>query len=213
MSTRAPGIRRPRCPRAAAAAAAGGLAAAALAGCGSTIDHGAAAPGAGQAGPVVNGTPSQASGVPACAAASVSVRLNTAVTGAAAGTSYVPLEFTNTSPRSCQLAGYPAVALTSGVRGQQIGIEAAVDRSVRVTPVVLAPGATAHAWLGISSVASYSAKQCRPVTAAGLRVVVPGAQSASYLADRVPACKNLVSGGGILIVRPVQPGVARRGTA
>lgn len=217
MSTRAPGIRRPRCPRAAAAAAASGLAAAALAGCGSAVApggrSGAAGYPAGTGQPGSAGTPAQAAGPPACTPAGLRVRLDTAAAGAAAGTSYVPLEFTNTSPRACQLAGYPAVAFTSGARGHQIGVEAAVDRSAKVTAVLLAPGGTAHAWLGISSVASYPARQCRPVTAAGLRVVVPGAESSSFLADRVPACKNLVSGADILIVRPVQPGVARRGTA
>ena len=142
-----------------------------------------------------------------------SIRLDTAAAGVAAGTEYVPLEFTNTSSQSCELSGFPAVALTSGVTGQQIGTEAAVDRSVRATAVLLKPGGIAHAWVGIADVANLPAKTCRPVTAAGFRVVVPGSESASYLAHRVPACKEPAKAGGILIVRPVQPGAARRGTA
>jgi hypothetical protein len=62
-------------------------------------------------------------------------------------------------------------------------------------------------------VADLPASKCRPVTAAGFRVVVPGSESASYLAHPVPACKESAQEGGILVVRPVQPGAAKRGTA
>jgi hypothetical protein len=180
---------------------------------------GSAGPGsAGASGGAVAGSapasPSgSAAGDAACTAGVLRIRLDTAAAGAAAGTEYVPLEFTNTSSRPCELTGFPAVALTSGVAGQQIGTEAAVDRSVPATAVLLKPGGVAHAWLGIADVADLPASKCRPVTAAGFRVVVPGSESASYLAHPVPACKEPASAGGILIVRPVQPGVARRGTA
>jgi hypothetical protein len=229
--------------RDAAVTAAAGLAAAALAGCGSLAapggaatrgaeatssasaggalsgSTGSAAPGrAGTSGGTVAGSAtaspsgSAAAGA-ACTAGVLRIRLDTAAAGAAAGTEYVPLEFTNTSSQPCELSGFPAVALTSGVAGQQIGTEAAVDRSIRATAVLLKPGGVAHAWLGIANVADLPASKCRPVTAAGFRVVVPGSESASYLAHPVPACKESASAGGILIVRPVQPGVARRGTA
>jgi hypothetical protein len=149
----------------------------------------------------------------ACAAATLNVSLDMAAAGVAAGTEYVPLEFTNTASQPCELTGYPAVALTSGVTGQQIGAEAAVDHTVAATAVLLAPGGVAHAWLGIADVADLPASKCRPVTAAGFRVVVPGSESASYLAHPVPACKESAQAGGILVVRPVQPGAAQRGTA
>jgi hypothetical protein len=230
MRTRLPGIRL----RAAAVLAA---AAATLAGCGSLSPTGAAGPGGasvtagsgagtGSAGPgsaaagsaggaAGSGTasPSSPAAGAACVAANVRVRLDTAAAGVAAGTYYVPLVFTNASSQPCELTGYPAVALTSGVAGQQIGTEAAVDRSVRPGAVLLAPGGIAHAWLGIGDAANFPAKSCHPVTAAGFRVVVPGSESASYLAHRVPACKAPVQGGGILVIRPVQPGAAQRGTA
>lgn len=224
MRTRWPGDRPiPRLAvRDAAVTLAAGLAAAALAGCGSLAPGGAAGPGAASAGGALSsggagqiGTGGNASAQPgdACAAAALHIRLDTAAAGVAAGTEYVPLEFTNTSSQSCELSGFPAVALTSGVTGQQIGTEAAVDRSVRATAVLLKPGGIAHAWVGIADVANLPSKTCRPVTAAGFRVVVPGSESASYLAHRVPACKEPAKAGGILIVRPVQPGAARRGTA
>lgn len=227
MRTRLPGIRLP-------AAAALAAAVATLAGCGS-LSAGGAAAGQSAASATAGraaGTSSAVAGSPggvagsgtaspsgpaapgaACTAATVHVRLDTAAAGVAGGTYYVPLEFTNTSSQPCELTGYPAVALTSGVTGQQIGTEAAVDRSVRPGAVLLAPGGVAHAWLGIGDAANFPAKSCHPVTAAGFRVVVPGSESASYLAHRVPACKAPVQGGGILVIRPVQPGAARRGTA
>lgn len=218
------------------------IAAAALAGCGSvqapggaaataagtggtTAPGGTASPGgtAGTASPSgpasLNGTASasaSASGSAAaatCAAAGLRVQLDTAVAGVAAGTYYVPLEFTNTSAQPCLLTGYPAVAFTSGAAGRQIGSEAAVDRSVRTTDVLLAPGATAHAWLQVLDAANYPASKCHPVMAAGLRVVAPGSESASYLPHRVPACKATISGSQILVVHPVQRGRAQRGTA
>jgi hypothetical protein len=240
MSTRWPGTRpSPRLSgRDVAVTAAAGLAAAALAGCGSlAAPNGAATPGAagtpasasaggalssgggGSTGPgavagSATASPSGAAAAAApCAAGVLRIRLDTAAAGAAAGTEYVPLEFTNTSSQPCELTGFPAVALTSGVSGQQIGTEAAVDRSVPATAVLLPPGGLAHAWLGITSVADLPASKCRPVTAKGFRVVVPGSQRASYLAHPVPACQEPASASGILIVRPVQPGAARRGTA
>ncbi|HMH94164.1 MAG TPA: DUF4232 domain-containing protein [Streptosporangiaceae bacterium] len=241
MRTRWPGDRPiPRlAARDAAVTCAAVLAAAALAGCGSLAPSGAAAPGAsaggalssGGAGSVGAGSGGAGSGGAggdggvagsssgsaqpgaACAPAALRIRLDTAAAGVAAGTYYVPLEFTNTSSRACELTGYPAVALTSGVTGRQIGTEAAVDRSVKATAVLLQPGGIAHAWLGIADVANFPAKTCRPITAAGFRVVVPGSESASYLAHPVPACKEPARDGGILVVRPVQPGAARRGTA
>jgi S1-C subfamily serine protease len=141
------------------------------------------------------------------------VRLVTAAAGVAAGSYYVPLEFTNTSGRPCRLAGYPAVAFTTGAAGQQIGTAAAADHAVPAHPVLLAPGATAHAWLQFLSTAAYPASKCHPVTAAGLRVVAPGSQSASYVAHPVPACRAVIRGSKILTVHPVQQGKARRGTA
>jgi hypothetical protein len=154
-----------------------------------------------------------ASATTACAAADLRVRLDTAASGVAAGTYYVPLEFTNITGQACELAGYPAVAFTSGPTGQQIGSEAAVDRAVPASNVQLAPAAVAHAWLQVLDAANYPASQCHPVMAAGIRVVVPGSESASYLPHRVPACKGAVHGSQILTVHPVQQGRARRGTA
>ena len=66
--------------------------------------------------------------------------------------------------------------------GPQIGAGAAADHSVSAAPVVLAPGGIAHAWLQVADTANFPASKCHPVTAAGLRVTVPGTASASYVA-------------------------------
>lgn len=200
------------------------------AGCGSAHPHAAAPPSTGsgravQAGSTTSGAATEgsgsaspqpsvtASGAAACAASGLRVSLDLAAAGVAGGTSYVPLQFANTTQQSCQLTGFPAVAFTTGASGQQIGTEAAVDRAVPTRPVLLTPGGVAHAWLEVQDAADYPARSCHPVTAAGLRVVVPGAQNASYLAHPVPTCKGVVHGGTILTVQPVQAGKARRGTA
>ncbi|MGH3398214.1 MAG: DUF4232 domain-containing protein [Streptosporangiaceae bacterium] len=131
----------------------------------------------------------------------------------AAGSSFVPLEFTNISGQACELAGYPAVALTMGLSGARVGARAATDHAVPAAPVVLAPGGIAHAWLQVLSTANYPASKCHPVTAAGLRITVPGTASASYVAHPVPACQAVLRGSQMLTVHPVQRGRARRGTA
>jgi hypothetical protein len=213
-------------PSVAAALAAAG--AAALAGCGS-----AAAPGAGISAATSatasasasatasasgtarpGGTPSSPpTGVSSCTASGLRVRLDTAAAGVAAGSYFVPLEFTNISGQACELAGYPAVALAMGLSGAQVGARAATDHAIPAAPVVLAPGGIAHAWLQVLSTANYPASKCHPVTAAGLRITVPGTASASYVAHPVPACTAVLRGSEMLTVRPVQRGRARRGTA
>ena len=224
-------LSRPGGPAGAAVAAGVAAGAAVLAGCGTVQAPGSAAASgsAGVSSSVTaspSGSASGAAGVSAtaspsasgpatttCASSGLRVRLDTTAAGAAAGSYYVPLDFTNTSGQACQLTGYPAVAFTSGMTGQQIGAEAAVDKSVRVTTVLLPSGGTAHAWLQVLSAANYPASKCHPVTAAGLRVVAPGSESAAYVPHPVPACKMAIQGSEILTVHPVQQGLAQRGTA
>jgi Protein of unknown function (DUF4232) len=191
------------------------VAAVLAAGCGS-----APAPAGGPAGATVSspaaGSPA-ASGastpatVTACATPALRVTLDSSAAGAAAGSSFVPLEFTNASGASCTLAGYPAVAFASGTGGPQIGAAAAAEASTHPATLVLAPGGVAHAWLQIVDVGNYPASQCQPVTAGGLRVGFTGA--AAFLAHPFQACAKTVHGSDVLAVFPVQAGVPQRGTA
>jgi Protein of unknown function (DUF4232) len=176
----------------------GALATTALAACGSARPAPAAVPAA----------------VAACPSSALRVALDTGVDAVAAGSSYLPLDFTNATHSACRLTGYPDVAFVSGVPGHRIGGPATRYQGVAAHPVTLAPGATAHAWLVVSAAANYPAGQCHPVTAHALRVQAPGQAGASYVRHDFPACAAAsLRGGSILAVQPVQPGRAKRGTA
>ncbi|HEY7142987.1 MAG TPA: DUF4232 domain-containing protein [Streptosporangiaceae bacterium] len=141
------------------------------------------------------------------------VTLDVTAAGAAAGSLYLPIDFTNTSARRCQLAGYPRVTFTRGPAGAQIGAAAAADHATAPRQVTLAPGGMAHAWLRVASAANFPPRECRPVTAAGLLITAPGQPSASYLRHSLLACARVPRGGQVLAVQPVAPGRGRRGTA
>ncbi len=122
---------------------------------------------------------------PRCAVSRLRISVGTAAsTGASAlRVTRYRLEFTNVSGATCTLSGYPEVAAYRG-DGVQVGNEAGRDTSVAVRHIVLAPGATAHA----AVVASVSRGSCRPVVAAGLRVVPPGQPVARYVRHALRAC-------------------------
>ncbi len=148
----------------------------------------------------------------ACTPAAVRVRLDASAAGAAAGTEYLPLDFTNVTGARCRLAGFPAVSATSST-GHRVGAAAALDRSLAARPLVLGAGQTAHAWLRLADVANLPAALCRPVTAAGLRVLLPGQSGEIFVAHRLLTCARAVPGDDILMIEPFRLGIARRGTA
>ncbi len=161
--------------------------------------------------PSTSGSPT--AGVSACTIADVQVTVDTHAAGAAAGSSYLPLDFTNTSSASCQLAGFPEVITASGRDGKQIGAAAAADTSAAAKVMVLTGGQTAHIWLRVVDVANIPKGQCGPVTAAGLRVGLPGGRQTTYIGHRILTCARRVQGTEVLTVEPFQPGSARPGTA
>ena len=138
----------------------------------------------------------------------------TAVTGAAGDTgirpaegTYYTLEFTNVSDRACSLFGYPDVSAyrdTPKVRGP-IGSAAAHDTSVRPKPVMLAPGATAHAGLRVT--VSAQSAICVQVTAEELRIALPRQARPAFVPAHIPVCSQ--KGQVSLSVQPIQarPGV------
>jgi hypothetical protein len=149
----------------------------------------------------------------ACREPELRVTLDTAAAGVAAGSSYVPLEFTNASAQPCTLTGYPTVEFASGAAGAAIGAPAVAQGGASAGTTTLAPGGDAHAWLQILDVANYSAQQCKPVTAGGLRISFGATATSTYLAHAFATCANEVQGGNILAVYAVQAGLAVRGTA
>jgi hypothetical protein len=85
-------------------------------------------------------------GVPKCTAGNLGVWVAADQTGAAAGTSYMQLEFTNLSHRACTLDGFPGVSAVT-IMGQELGAAALWDPAIAPATVRLAPGGTAHALL------------------------------------------------------------------
>lgn len=156
---------------------------------------------------------SPASVVPQCQTADMKVRLDLHSAGVAAGTSYIPLDFTNLSAGSCRLSGFPAVTLATSGTGKQVGTAAVDARNETVQAMELRSGQTAHIWLRLASVANLPAATCRPVTAAGLRVTLPGQRRSVYLSHRLTVCAGRVPGTDILTIEPFHPGRAKPGTA
>jgi hypothetical protein len=138
--------------------------------------------------------------------------LGTAATAATGDTgirpaqgTYYTLEFTNVSGRACSLFGYPKVSayLDSPEADGPIGSAAARDTSVRPKPVMLAPGATAHAGLRVT----VQPASCAKVTAGELRVALPRQDRPAIVPVHITLCAQ--KGQASLSVQPIQarPGV------
>lgn len=180
-------------------------------GCGTTsASLGQGRPPVASADPTVN--PS-ASAVAACAASDLRIRLDTKAAGAAAGTSFVPLDFTNTSAASCALSGFPVVSFAASRAGGAVGQPGTADRTAAAMRLSLAPGGSAHVWLRLASAANFPPTQCGPVSAAGFRVTLPGWHTGAFVVGRALTCARVVRGSQPLVIEPFSPGLARRGAA
>jgi hypothetical protein len=139
-------------------------------------------------------------GVPHCPASRLRVWLRSG-----GGASRYEIEFTNVSGRPCFLRGYPGVSAVNG-SGRLIGTMARHDDPA-AGPVVLPGGASAHADLTVLA-RTLPASACRPVRAAGLSVVPPGADTGSYVRGPLTACSASGSRAPLfLAVRPVAAGM------
>ena len=147
----------------------------------------------------------------ACRTATLRITLDVSQASAAAGSTYYPLNFTNTSASSCELYGYPGVsfAAASTAAAKQIGVAARRDGAFGKLTVRLAPGATAHAWLRVAVAGNYPASACQPVTADWLRVYPPGETVAGYVTHTFSACSSTST--ALLTVLPVRAGQALAG--
>lgn len=134
---------------------------------------------------------------PRCATSGLVVWLNTQGSGAA-GSIFYSVKFTNLSGRACTLRGYPGVSAV-GLRGLQLGRAASRDTSPTPRTVTLGRGATASALLRIVNVGNFSQSTCRPVTAAGIRVIPPNQSAARVIPFPFRACSR--SGPNFLSVR------------
>jgi hypothetical protein len=102
--------------------------------------------------------------------------------GAAAGSTYAPIVFTNTSAAACTLSGYPGVSYAASDGGSQIGAAATRDSVHAATPVTLQPGGSAAALVRMANYANYPDATCDAATVGGLRVYPPGSKKAAFVA-------------------------------
>jgi hypothetical protein len=133
-----------------------------------------------------------------CATSALKISLGPA--NGTAGTTFYPLKFVNTSKSSCTLSGYPGVsAVTSG--GQQIGNSASRVNS-KFRTVTLAPGKQQSASVGIVDTGNFSAASCKPVTAAGLKIIPPNQSQSVAIKKKFSTCSSTASTS--LTVRPIK---------
>ena len=162
-----------------------------------------------------SGTASPASGTAGlglCQAATMRVTVNAGQAGGAAGSTYYPVDFTNTSSSPCGLYGYPGMSfVTAGDgSGQQIGAAAQENPGFGKVTVRLPAGGMAHAWLQVAEAGNYPASACQPVTAHWLRVFAPGETEALYVNHAFSACS--LASAPLLTVMPVRAGQGVQGT-
>jgi Protein of unknown function (DUF4232) len=126
--------------------------------------------------------------VPQCKSANIEVWLGLNPDGAAAGTTFYPIEFTNNGfkTHTCYLSGRPGVYAVNA-KGQRIG--PVLKGSTKGTQIILEPGQTANAVLGIVDAGIISG--CGQTTGVGLKVTPPGQSASQLIADfTFPVCKN-----------------------
>ena len=137
---------------------------------------------------------------PACATAGLVIWMTP--DGAAAGSAYYTLNFTNLSGHTCTLKGHPGVSAVS-LGGHRLG-SAASWAPPAAQAVTLANGATGYALLQYSDVITGGGgpQPCNPATAAGLRVYPPGQSTAKTVPIPLTACTT--SGLVYMNVRSLQ---------
>jgi hypothetical protein len=143
--------------------------------------------------------------VPACTAEDLGVWVAVSQGNGAAGSLYLPLQFTNLSRHACAMRGFPGVSAVDR-NNHQLGSPASWDHAVSARTVVLARGATAHTILRYGDVAVTTAPGCHPTFGTfELRIYPPGQRGATYAAFDLQACSH--AGPIYLSVEPIQPGV------
>jgi hypothetical protein len=172
------------------------------------------APASGPAAPSASAASSSASAA-GCASSGLKIKVDTSQSGAAAGSTYVPIDFTNTTSSACTLFGYPGVSFVTGPSGSQIGRPASRNRAAAATLVTLAPGGEAHATIQVANAGNYSPSACAPVTAHWLKIFPPNQTAALYASYTVQACSAKLPSklGHQLLVFVVRPGAGKAGQA
>jgi Protein of unknown function (DUF4232) len=124
----------------------------------------------------------------ACAAGTTVVWLK-GQEDAGAGSSWYTVAVTNLSGRRCSLRGYPGVSAIDLAR-RQLGTAAGRNPRYPVRTIVLAPGGFAHFLLQLHDPGFFTKASCGPATAAGLRIYLPNATSATVVPVPFGACSR-----------------------
>jgi len=171
-----------------------------------TQPPGAAGTGTPAASPVAS-----VNGLAVCQSGSLHVTVNTVAAGVAAGSTYYPVDFTNTSGSACGMYGYPGVSfVTAGSgTGTQVGAAAQENPAFGKLAVRLDPGGVAHAWLQVATAGNFPEAACQPQTVEWLKVFPPDQTVAVYVNHSFDACASM--GAPLLFVMPVRPGLGVRG--
>jgi hypothetical protein len=184
-----------RAARRASAAAAFGIITAIAAGCGSTTTSTVTVPppaSSPASAPASSSAPPASSPAGPAECATASLRVTVSGVGAAAGTGFAHVRFTNIGTATCFLVGYPGVSLVSAGSnaGSQVGADAKRDPTVPSRVITLSPGATAHALLAIVDAFNYPPTKCQPVKAHWLKVFPPDQLSAEYVKFTTETCAS-----------------------
>ncbi len=158
-------------------------------------------------------TPSTSPGTAACATGNLKATVVTSAGGAAAGSTYYPVNLTNSGSSSCYLFGYPGVSWVTGPSGTQIGQPATRNPVLTPVTVVLAPGQTAHVTLQVVDAQNYDKSSCQPVTAHWLKIFPPGQFTALYVKFSALTCSAKLPSklGSPLSVDAVKGGQGKAG--
>ena len=168
-------------PAAASAAASSGMASSSAA---STATPAAATSAAGG-----SSSPAAApAGALASACKTANLKVTTANSEGAAGSTYTNIDFTNTGSASCTLYGYPGVSLAAGSSASQVGAAAQRSATGRPTVVTLKPGATGNALLRVTQALNYPSSACSPKDTTLLRVYPPNQTTSVTLAFKAMGC-------------------------
>jgi ABC-type transport system substrate-binding protein len=135
-------------------------------------------------------------GLPRCTTGELSASLGEG--GAAAGSVYRPLIFTNTGSHTCELRGFPGVSYVAGDDGHQVGPAAAMSGE-RGGQVPIPPGGTAQAQLQLVNVQNYDPADCHPVPIRGLRVYPPGDTASLFVPMEGTGCSTTPPGNQLSI--------------
>lgn len=134
-------------------------------------------------------TAAQAS-APPCTSTDLQVSLHTK--GAAAGSAYVALRYTNVSDHACRTGGFGGLSFVGHGDGTQIGTPAARQPGTKVRSFVLRPGQRASSLVQIANALNFERRACHPTKVDGFRVYVPNSFASQFVAYRTIGCaKNL----------------------